>query len=142
MTTRSLVLQADTHFRLPFPGRWRLSCVQGRLWITRAGDLRDHVLQDGDSGVFQGSDALLIGALQESRLRLEWLGPLSLPEVNGLRARLGLLLRRCWASPASRFYTGDRPQARRPHPGHRNHPHRESGSAEPGVCGPFCEKLD
>jgi hypothetical protein len=132
MKTRSLVLQADTHFRLPLPGRWRVSCVQGRLWITQAAELRDHVLQAGDSRVFDGDASLLVGALQESRLCLKWLGPLRLSPVAGLPARLVLFMRRCWQRPASRFQGSPSHDIQK----------RERHCAERGICGPLCEKLD
>jgi hypothetical protein len=135
VTTRPLQLQADSHFRLPLPGRWRIRCVEGRLWVTQAGELQDHVLQRGECRVFSGDASLLIGALQESRLHLEWLGPLHWEQIPGWRARLALFMRRCWQSPASRFHGSMQPLR-------HDQQKRESHRAERGVCGPFCEKLD
>lgn len=135
MTTRTLVLQADTHFRLPLPGRWRVSCVQGLVWITASGDLKDHVLQGSDSQVFSTDGSLLIGSLQASRLRLEWLGPVALQQLSGWRARFLLLMQRCWRRPATHFYTDGR--AREPL-GY----HKENKRVERDVCTVLCEKTD
>jgi len=135
MTTQSLVLQADTHFRLPLPGRWRVSCVQGRVWITASGDLKDYVLQGSDSLVFSADSSLLIGSLQESRLRIEWLGPVPLSQVSGWRARLALLMLRCWQRPATHFYTTGSA-------GENIRYHKETSRGEREVCTALCEKPD
>jgi len=95
----------------------------------------DHVLQAGDSRVFCGNASLLLGALQASQLRLEWLGPLPLQQVAGWRARFSLLMRRCWQHTASRFYTGSTELADAGY-------HKESSGVKRGTCRAVCEKLD
>lgn len=96
--------------------------------------MRDHVLQGGDSRIFCGNASLLIGALQDSRLQLEWLGLLPLRQLPGWRARLLLLMQRCWQYPASRFYTNDHVLT-----GHDVN-NKESSGVEQGVCEVCCEK--
>lgn len=135
MTTRSLVLQADSHFRLPFlrngePGRWRLACIQGRLWITQPGDGRDVVLQAGDELVVDTAPGLLLGALRDSELQLEWLPADPLRPVPAWRARLGLLLQRWWHQPSALAITACAPKT------------KESGGAGYSVHATFCKELD
>lgn len=134
MNTRSLVLQADSHYRLPFPGlgHWRLVCTRGRLWITRTGAGRDHVLQAGSQQVFEAGDELLIGALLDSELQLEWLQAEALQNVPAWQARFVLLLQRCWQQPSSFAATGRSAVMQ----------HKESHGAGHHVCPPLCEKLD
>lgn len=135
MTTRSLVLQADSHFRLPFsrhgePGRWQLDCIQGRLWITQPGDGRDLVLQAGDQLIVDQAPDILLGALSTTELQLEWLPADALQPVPAWRARLGLLLQRWWHQPSALAITARAPKT------------KESSGAGYSVRGAFCKELD
>jgi hypothetical protein len=40
-----------------------LQVMQGQLWLTRAGDLQDHVLGPGQRWVAAGSEQVLLSAL-------------------------------------------------------------------------------
>lgn len=121
MTTQILALQSDMHFRLPLPGRWRVSCVRGSLWITQSGDPHDHVLQAGESRIFTGAAGLLVGTLQQGCLQLEWLGPPA--DFSGWRTRASLFLQRA----VHRY---------------RHRHHRESGNVQSAVSGVSCRVRD
>lgn len=47
-----------------------LVCLEGELWLTRAGDGEDYILGPGQSFVARHGDRVVVQALQPSRLRL------------------------------------------------------------------------
>ena len=48
----------------------RIVCREGRLWLTQAGDSRDHILRAGDSFTVSASGQLIITATESCRLML------------------------------------------------------------------------
>ncbi len=47
-----------------------VTCLEGALWITQAGDPRDHVLVAGDRFALNGRGAVLLEAMREARVRV------------------------------------------------------------------------
>jgi len=71
--------------------RTRLSCLSGRIWLTRDGCLYDSVLKAGDQVVIGRGDKVLLEALggRGAQLRLS-----SVPGwLHGIRQRLASILR-------------------------------------------------
>ncbi|MGH8494361.1 MAG: DUF2917 domain-containing protein [Moraxellaceae bacterium] len=130
------VLPAESHYRFPHDGRWRLRCVQGCLWVTQADGGRDHVLQTGDERVFEAGANVLMGALQDSQIELECLSVSPLHRVSAWQARWALMLRRWWQQPSSVGIKGTAAD------NHFLSPQKESNCAGRSVCGAFCEELD
>ncbi len=56
-------LQTDGLLRIAHPLGMRVDCLEGSLWITQDGDLRDVVLQAGQSFCPQSAQPVLISAL-------------------------------------------------------------------------------
>lgn len=48
-------------------GGLRLTCCEGRLWLTREGDARDTVLEAGDSVRLDGPGLVVVQALRPAR---------------------------------------------------------------------------
>lgn len=90
------------------------------------------MLQTGAEQVFEADEGLLIGALQDSELQLEWLQAEALQTVPAWQARFVLLLQRWWQQPSSFAATGRSAVMQ----------HKESHGAGHHVCPPLCEKLD
>ena len=88
------------------------------------------MLQAGDSLIVQATPGLLLGALCDSELQLEWLAEAPLSALPAWRARLDLLLRRCWRQPSALAITACAPKT------------KESGGAGYSVRGAFCKELD
>ena len=45
-------------------------CREGRVWLTQAGDSRDHILRAGDSFTASTSGQLIVTAIESCRLML------------------------------------------------------------------------
>jgi len=45
-----------------------VSVLEGRVWVTRDNDLRDHVLHAGESLVFSGRGRMVVEALSGARV--------------------------------------------------------------------------
>lgn len=50
--------------------RATLHCLTGALWLTRDGDIEDHVLNPGQSLAIRRGDSAVVQALRPSRVRL------------------------------------------------------------------------
>lgn len=48
----------------------RIDCLDGRCWLTQAGDSRDHLLGKGDSFIVRTGGRLIISATKACRLKL------------------------------------------------------------------------
>lgn len=48
-----------------------IECEQGIVWITSAGDVNDHTLSAGESYIVQGSNSLVIEAVQDAVVNLK-----------------------------------------------------------------------
>jgi hypothetical protein len=60
--------------RLPRGETARLRCLDGRLWLTRAGDARDYVLEPGGAHFFEDRDRVVVQALESAAYSLEYSG--------------------------------------------------------------------
>ena len=63
-------LQRDSIFRLAELRGAMLSCLSGAVWITRANDPRDLILQAGETHMLSGR-AVLVQAVRASRITVE-----------------------------------------------------------------------
>jgi hypothetical protein len=45
----------------------QIVCVEGRLWVTQAGDYEDHILEAGDSLALRRRGPVIIGAFGAAR---------------------------------------------------------------------------
>lgn len=106
MKTSRFVLPEDTHVSLTEGRQWRVVCESGLVWITRANDMKDRVLKAGESADLCGP-AIVLGALQESRICLVEAGSGERRAISSWRARAGLLVRRLWLSPSSLALSGN-----------------------------------
>lgn len=66
----------------------RLSCVQGAIWITQDGDLRDTLLSPGADFVFQRDGDVVLQALGEPALLAREEGLAPAPRPAGVIATL------------------------------------------------------
>jgi hypothetical protein len=48
----------------------KIVCVEGRCWLTQAGDSRDHILSTGSTFAITANGHLIIAALEPCRLML------------------------------------------------------------------------
>jgi len=56
--------------RIDKPASLRVTCVQGMLWITQYGDIRDHFLRPGQCYEPRDFGTVLLNGLQESWCRI------------------------------------------------------------------------
>jgi len=61
-------LSKDQLIHVPGAAGWSLRALSGSVWITIDGELRDVVLEAGESFVFDHAGAALVSPLQESDL--------------------------------------------------------------------------
>nr|PZN63512.1 MAG: hypothetical protein DIU62_10960 [Pseudomonadota bacterium] len=103
-TMERLQLPAEQHFRLAGGAGWRISCLDGLVWITTAGELHDWVLLPGESVDVSGR-GILVGTLEPSEVGIEPVAGAAaapLPSVSAVarwRALLELFARRAWNTP-------------------------------------------
>jgi hypothetical protein len=45
-------------------------CLEGEIWLTRAGDFEDHIIGAGERFAIRRGDRAVVQALQPSRMRL------------------------------------------------------------------------
>ncbi len=51
--------------------RWRaILCLQGAIWITQDGDLRDHVIEAGEMFLISQPGKVIVQALADARLQI------------------------------------------------------------------------
>lgn len=75
-------------------GGGRLEVLHGRVWLTRSGDLDDHVVERGAALTVPAAGQSLIAALDESEPALVAWQPT--PLVDRLGARVRAMFGRCW----------------------------------------------
>jgi len=75
-------------------GGGRLEVLHGRVWLTRSGDLDDHVVESGATLAVPAAGTSLIEAWDESEPALVAWQPT--PLVDRLAARVRALFGRCW----------------------------------------------
>ena len=75
-------------------GGGRLEVLHGRVWLTRSGDLDDHVVETGAALTVPAAGQSLIEAWDESEPALVAWQPTPLAERLGARARA--MFGRCW----------------------------------------------
>jgi len=75
-------------------GGGRLEVLHGRVWLTRSGDLDDHVVESGATLAVPAAGTSLIEAWDESVPALVAWQPT--PLVDRLAARVRALFGRCW----------------------------------------------
>ena len=67
-----ILLGRDESFTIAENGKGILVvCREGALWITQAGDTRDHLLNAGERYIVRGSGVVVIEALRPAELRIE-----------------------------------------------------------------------
>jgi hypothetical protein len=86
-------------------GGGRLEVVRGRVWLTRAGDLDDHVLLSGTTLALAPSGRVLIEAWDDEPALLAWQAT---PIAERIRAAVASAFGRCWeiVDPARRIGAG------------------------------------
>jgi len=67
-----ILLRRDESFTIAGSGNGVVVvCREGTLWITQAGDTRDHLLNAGERYTVRGSGVVVIEALRPADLRIE-----------------------------------------------------------------------
>ena len=66
----TLILRDAQHLQLHGAHGWTVHALAGAVWITQDGDIRDVVLQAGDSFVLDRDGPALFSALREARICL------------------------------------------------------------------------
>lgn len=72
----SIELAMPAEGLLPLPdqaGRYRITCLSGLLWITRANDGVDHICRAGESFETMADRQVVIQALEQSQVRADWI---------------------------------------------------------------------
>lgn len=64
-------LQEGTHLRLHDGKCHGVTALRGTLWITRDGDVRDWILEQGESVAFARDSDILISAMSDATIRLD-----------------------------------------------------------------------
>lgn len=54
----------------PLSSQAEIICERGVLWVTRSGDLEDHVLMPGERLLINQGGKVVIEAMRESQLRI------------------------------------------------------------------------
>ena len=86
---QSMTLHQAQAWRAPQAGD--LKVLQGQVWITRAGDLSDHVLQAGETLHVQRGEQLAAGPWDAGQpAQLAWQAQPALQPLARLRADAGL----------------------------------------------------
>lgn len=49
-------------------GQQTVLCLEGSIWVTQEGDIRDHVLEKGDAFLITRSGLVLVRALRPARV--------------------------------------------------------------------------
>ena len=95
MSSRTLVPGEETGLLLARDALWmcplhtnglRLACSEGSVWLTREGDLEDHVVKAGEEFQVEGPGRVVVQALRAARLRIQ-----PMPPSEATRTREGLL---------------------------------------------------
>lgn len=69
-TGKTVHLRGRQHLRICHADGWTVSALSGAVWLTQDGDIRDIVLQAGDSFVLDRSAPALLSPLGDARLRV------------------------------------------------------------------------
>lgn len=70
---RLVTVPEGKHLRLNDRNSHTVTAMRGTLWITQDGDVRDWILERGESMVFERATDILISAMSDATIRLDGL---------------------------------------------------------------------
>jgi hypothetical protein len=66
----TVLLRAKQHMRIPNAAGWTVRAIAGSIWITQDGDIRDVVLEAGDTILLDRKGTVLLSPLGDARVCL------------------------------------------------------------------------